>query len=99
MLWVKALYLLFTAIAIVVVEKAMKQHSGGGDIKLYLALSFALGPFSLALLLMLTLIFHSAYQAVMTHRNKATGKDARFPLACFLFPSYLIYFSFLLISR
>ena len=39
---------------IVVAEKALHQHSGGGDIKLYLALSFALGLLSLGIVLMET---------------------------------------------
>ena len=74
---------------IVVAEKALHQHSGGGDIKLYLALSFALGLLSLGIVLMETILIYAIYH-VLTKKGKLKG--CRFPVACFVFPSYCIYF-------
>lgn len=74
---------------IVVAEKALHQHSGGGDIKLYLALSFALGLLSLGIVLMETILIYAIYHA-LTKKGKLKG--CRFPVACFVFPSYCIYF-------
>lgn len=74
---------------IVVAEKTLHQHSGGGDIKLYLALSFALGLLSLGIVLMETILIYAIYH-VLTKKGKLKGR--RFPVACFVFPSYCIYF-------
>ena len=68
----------------------MNQKSGGGDIKLYMALSFALGLQSLAVILVLALILCKLHQ--MTQKDKVE-KGERIPLCCYVFPAYVIDFT------
>ena len=68
----------------------MKQKSGGGDIKLYMALTFALGLQSLAVILVLALIICKLHQ--MARKDKLE-KGERIPLCCYVFPAYVIDFT------
>jgi len=64
-----------------------KKRSGGGDIKLYMALSFALGLQGLAIVLMLTILLYSGFRVL-----KRVPKAERFPVCSFVAPAYAIYF-------
>lgn len=65
------------------------MRSGGGDVKLYMSISFSLGIFSLAILLVLTMFLLKAADKV---KGKQRAKGERFPLCVYVFPAYLIYF-------
>lgn len=82
----KFVCLIAMVLVLVFITKVMKQRSGGGDIKLYLSLCFALGWFSFFVILSLTLLLKVSY-GFMT---KTVKKGARFPLCCYLAPAYAI---------
>lgn len=72
------------------VSSLTKLRSGGGDIKLYAAIAFSLGAFSLAVILLLTMLLVKLADKV---RGKKREKGERFPLCVYAFPAYLIYFT------
>lgn len=84
----KFVNLIAMALILVAAEKLLHQHSGGGDLKLYLSLSFALGLLSVGIILAETILLYCLYH-ILT--KKGTLKGHRFPVACFLFPAYGIY--------
>ncbi len=71
---------------LVLLTKVMKQKSGGGDIKLYLSLSFALGFFLFGVVLFATLILRWIHGLIK--REGVRGK--RFALCCYLAPAYIL---------
>ncbi len=66
-----------------------KIRSGGGDVKLYMAIAFSLGAFSLVVILVLTMLLLKVADKV---KGKKREKGERFPLCTYVFPAYLIYF-------
>ena len=66
-----------------------KMRSGGGDVKLYMAIAFSLGAFSLVVILVLTMLLLKVADKV---KGKKREKGERFPLCAYVFPAYLIYF-------
>lgn len=72
------------------VSSLTKLRSGGGDIKLYAAIAFSLGAFSLAVILLLTMLLVKLADKV---KGKKREKGERFPLCVYAFPAYLIYFA------
>ena len=72
----------------------MKQTSGGGDIKLYCALSFALGLQSFAIVLVGTLVL-----CMIWKRLKHMKRGERVPLCTFMAPAYGFYLSMALIAH
>ena len=71
------------------VSSLTKLRSGGGDIKLYAAIAFSLGAFSLAVILLLTMLLVKLADKV---KGKKREKGERFPLCVYAFPAYLLYF-------
>ena len=71
------------------VSSLTKMRSGGGDIKLYAAIAFSLGAFSLAVILLLTMLLVKLADKV---KGKKREKGERFPLCVYAFPAYLLYF-------
>lgn len=69
------------------------QKSGGGDIKLYMALSFALGLQGLVVVLLLTIVLYTGFRVV-----KRVPKTERFPVCSFVAPAYAIYFAIITIT-
>ena len=61
-----------------------KIRSGGGDVKLYMAIAF-----SLVVILVLTMLLLKVADKV---KGKKREKGERFPLCTYVFPAYLIYF-------
>ena len=88
--WMKISNLVIICVVLWLLSVIMKQKSGGGDIKLYMALSFALGLQSLAVILVLALILCKLHQ--MTQKDKVE-KGERIPLCCYVFPAYVIDFT------
>ena len=67
-----------------------KMRSGGGDVKLYTAIAFSLGPFSLAVILLLTILL---VKSADKFKGKKREKGERFPLCVYVFPAYILYFA------
>lgn len=82
---------LFSLLAICVVlwfiSTVTHQRSGGGDVKLYMSIAFALGLQSLSFILIATLCLCRGHQVV---QRRKLGKGERIPLCCYVFPAYLI---------
>ena len=88
----------FTSLGIMVLLLALTtllthKKSGGGDIKLYMALSFALGLQGLVMVLLLTIVLYTGFRIIT--RGPMTE---RFPVCSFVAPAYAIYFVIITIT-
>lgn len=66
-----------------------KQRSGGGDIKLYLSITFAYGLIAFAIIIVITLLLRLGMTAI----EKAKGKEPSnaFPVCCYFAPAYTVF--------
>lgn len=80
-------------IVLLVTQALTHKKSGGGDLKLYMALSFAMGLQMLAILLLVTIVLYTIYRAV-----KHIPKETRFPVCTFMTITYGIYYAITLVS-
>ena len=78
----KFLSLGLLVLLMVVAKLLTKKKSGGGDIKLYMAMGFALGLLNLAVVLFLTIVLYSSFRFV-----KKVPKTERFPVCSFVAPA------------
>lgn len=85
----KVITLAVFLLVLALVSSLTKLRSGGGDIKLYAAIAFSLGAFSLAVILLLTMLLVKLADKV---KGKKREKGERFPLCVYVFPAYLLYF-------
>lgn len=84
--WVaKVASFVLIVLILIIAPKLTGQHSGGGDIKLYCALSFALGLTPLAAILVLTLALAAIVPAIIGKRRE---KGTRIPLCTYVAPAY-----------
>lgn len=92
--WANKLLSLAGMIGILVLLRfsARKHRSGGGDVKLYCALSFALGLPSAALVMAFVILIRCLY-VVLWKKEKRVA----FPLCCYIAPAYVLYCVLLLI--
>lgn len=65
-----------------------KKKSGGGDIKVYCALAFALGLQTMAFVLTATIILSSLWTLAV--KRVRLNKQMRIPLCTFLSPAYIL---------
>lgn len=72
-------------VALVILSRVAKYKSGGGDIKLYCTLSFAVGPYALATLLV-TMVLELLHRHLIQRRKREKGE--RIPLCTYLAPAY-----------
>lgn len=80
--------LVLIILALVVAKWITKAKSGGGDIKVYCALSFALGLFTLGIVLIGMIAIRWAHE--LYTKRKAPDKKERFPFCTYLAVSYII---------
>lgn len=73
----------------IILEVGMKVKAGGADIKLRCALSFAMGLFPLAFMLLLTIIFYKVHRGMVLKQKQEKGETL--PLCSFLAPAYTVY--------
>jgi len=78
----KILSLLVMIVILVLTTKILHQKSGGGDVKLYLSLVFALGFAPFSTVLFLTLLLRILVSGVKG--------GVRFPLCCYVAPAYIM---------
>lgn len=83
---VKLLSLVYIVLILVIVGKIMKAKSGGGDIKTYCALSFALGLPCLTLLLVGVIVIKKISDLI---NKKKAERGGRIPLCTYLALSYV----------
>lgn len=87
-LWYKLVCFGIMVASLVLAAAITKQASGGGDLKLYCALSFALGILPVGVVLFLTLVLLGAHNII---KGKKRVKGERFPLCTYLAPAYFLY--------
>lgn len=88
--WGQKLFgLVMMTILNIILEYGMKIKAGGADIKLRCALSFAMGLFPVAVMLLFTIILHGVHHRVAFKRKAEKGESL--PLCTFLAPAYTIY--------
>lgn len=71
-------------------REVMVLRSGGGDLKLYLSLSFAIGLFSTGVVLLSTALLLFFTRLVLRNRSRESQKSARFPLGTYLASAYCV---------
>lgn len=80
-------------LALYLAYRITKKRSGGGDVKLYIALAFAYGLAPLAVMLLFTLLFRGIVILVGKLRKREDGVKigARFPMCTYIAPAYLAF--------
>lgn len=73
-------------IAIILSSVITKKKSGGGDIKLYCALAFALTLAPTAIILVLAILFMLVHRAIAKKE-----KGAKYPVCCYVAPAYVLW--------
>lgn len=92
--WVnKLLSLVAIVLILMFCTKVLGQKSGGGDLKLYGSLSFAIGIQGFALTLGITFVLCFITQLI---RGRLKKKGDLLPMAVFIFPAYLLLMFFIL---
>lgn len=76
-------------IIILVILNSNGAKSGGGDIKLYCALSFALGLYSTAVVLTINIVYNVIYAKLI--RKMERMKGVPMPRCAFVTPAYITY--------
>lgn len=84
-IWLKLLCFAGMAGILLLLFKITGAHSGGGDIKLYCALCFALGFKAVWFVLAETYLLMKIH-SIATKQTSASG--ARYPVCCYIAPSY-----------
>lgn len=75
-------------IALAAAFKITKSRSGGGDIKVYCALAFALGITPLTIILFYTFLLVKLTAKI---RKRINNKGQKVPMCCYIAPAYILY--------
>ena len=90
----KAISFGIIAVAMFLATKITKQKSGGGDVKMYLAMAFSLGVFQTALILAGAAVLVKLHNLIKRRRG---GKGERYPICCYVAPAYAVYLAVMLV--